>query len=326
MLATAPAVSPPPALVPQRGAIVDADVAIGTPALRGAVSGLLDRAGSTVHLDAFRISDSGMVDALMALPGRRVAVDVLADTDASVGPQADRLRAMAGWHDYGVPPRKQHGKSITRDGGAEALVATDVADAEAARRIELGVRFDGPAAAALAEVHAQSKASSPQRLRDALEAAAAVGVAINDPRVGARHASDALIALLQAAPPTGPVRIVTKAFDSGSMASLIAGLAAPGREVDLLTHEIPDRQRRQLEEAGVEVRVVGERRALRAARGLHGTVATAGDSAYIGSLYLVDRVLDGSSVRQSREAGVVLAGPAAAQARDAVAAIHAAQG
>jgi hypothetical protein len=86
---------------------------------------------------------------------------------------------------------------------------------------------------------------------------------------------------------------------------------------ELLTHAIPKRQQRLLEDAGVVVHEIDERDAERAATALHGTLVDSNGRAFIGSPYLEERVLYGSGGRRSREVGVVLDGEAATQARAA---------
>jgi hypothetical protein len=283
----------------------------GTPELRGAIEAIAGRASSELHVDLFRATDKPVVRALRQRADE-VALGVLADTDGTTGKQARRLAKVAtSWDELGGDPLKQHAKTMSRDGGVEALVATDVADSHAAGRVELFATFDGAAARALGDVHA---ATGPDELARAVDRAAATGIVINDPRTGAAHATVAVELL--AGSSSGPLRIATKAFDSKSLARTLAARASTDT-VELVTHAIPKGQRRMLRDAGVTVTKVSERDAERAGIALHGTLIDAGDHALLGSLYLEDRVLRGSRGRTSREAAVVLADDAAAQARRA---------
>lgn len=300
------------------GAIANAVVHVGTPSLRGAIDDLAKGATSSLHVDVFRVGDDAVVDSLTALAERRVSLTVLADTDSATGKLVKALKRQAGdgWDELGADPLKQHGKSASRDAGGRGLVGTDLADEDAARRIELGVTFDGDAAAALGRVHAAGPGTR-SALGDALDAAAAAGVVVNDPRTGALHATKAVELLVDEH--GGRLRIMTKAFDDEALAERIAG-AVRGRmdePAELLTHSIPKKQQRLLEDAGVVVHEIDEKDAEKAATALHGTLIDSNRGAFIGSPYLEERVLYGSGGRQSREVGVMLDGDAAAQARAA---------
>jgi hypothetical protein len=299
------------------GAIADAVVHVGTPAIRGAVDDLAQRATGSFHLDVFRVGDDAVVDTVESLARRDVPITVLADTDATTGRVAKALRRQAGdgWAELGTDPRKQHGKSASRDDGAEAFVGTDLADDDAARRIELGVTFDGGAAAALGRIHAASDGGP--GLAAALDDAAATGVVANDPRTGARHATDAIELLVEGH--GGRLRIMTKSFDDEALAERIAAAVRSGMDepAELLTHHVPKSQERLLEDAGVVVRELDEHEAERARTALHGTLVDTNRGAFVGSPYLESRVLYGSDGRRSRELGVVLGGDAAARARAA---------
>ncbi len=296
------------------GAIANAVVHVGTPAVRGAIDDLAREATTAFHVDLFRVGDKAIVRSIQGLAERKVPITVLADTDVATGKLAKTVRKLAGagWSELGADPLKQHGKSASRDAGARAFVGTDVADEDAIYRIELGATFGGDAARALGRVHA----APANGLADAIDAAAEAGVVINDPRTGARHATDAIELLVD--DHGGRLRIMTKAFDDEALATRIAtavqGIDGPA---EVMTHTIPKSQRRILERAGVVVRRLSEKEAERAESALHGTLIDTNRGAFIGSPYLEQRVLYGSSGRHSREAGVVLAGDAASQARAA---------
>ena len=300
------------------GAIADAIVHVGPPALRGAIDELARDATSAFHVDVFRVGDRAVVNSMATLAERRVPLTVLADTESASGKLVKGLRkqAGAGWAELGANPLKQHGKSASRDGGAASLVATDVADADAARRIELGVTFEGEASTELARMHAAT-GSGEAGLADAIDAAAARGVVANDPRTGARHATAAIELLID--DHGGRLRIMTKAFDDQALAERIVAAVRGGmvEPAELLTHSIPKQQRKLLEAAGVVVRRIDEKSAEQADTALHGTLIDTNGRAFIGSPYLEQRVLYGSDGRRSRELGVVLEADAAAQARAA---------
>ncbi len=298
------------------GAIASATVHVGTSSIRGAVDDLARHATTSFHADVFRVGDDAVVDSIRSLGTRDVSLSILADTDTATGKLVKVLRRQAGnaWDELGADPLKQHGKSASRDGGIEAFVGTDIADEDAARRIELGVTYGGEAAAATGAMHAASGAG----LAAAIDAAAATGVVANDPRTGARFATEAVE--LRIDDHGGRLRIMTKAFDDKALAERIAA-SVRGAKLDepaeLLTHEIPKAQRRLLKDAGVVVRKLNEQDAEQAKTALHGTVIDTNRGAFLGSLYLKERVLHGSSGRQSREVGVMLVDDAAAQARAA---------
>jgi hypothetical protein len=289
------------------GAVTSASVHAGTPELRSALEAFVGRAEGSLHVDLFRADDKLVIQSLVDR-GDDLSVSVLADSVATRGRQAKRLRRLSdSWERFGADPLKQHGKTLSRDGGAEGIVATDVADGDAGRRVELFARFDGAPARALADVHA---AEGTKALAAAIDRAAATGVVINDPRVGATHATTAVQLITNGA---GPIRVLTKAFDSRALAKTLARRASTG-PVELVTHHIPRAQRKLLRDAGVNVRVIDERDAERSGVALHGTLIHTDDHALLGSIYLEGRVLHGSKGRASREAGVLLGGDAAAQA------------
>lgn len=296
------------------GAIADAVVHVGTPAVRGAIGDLARDATTAFHVDLFRVGDKAIVRTFEGLLGRKVPMSVLADTDVATGKLAKAVRKLVGdgWHELGTNPLKQHGKTASRDGGLRGFVGTDIADEDAVFRIELGATFGGDASQALGRVHAAPAAG----LEDAIDAAAETGVVINDPRTGARHATAAIEQLID--DHGGRLRIMTKAFDDEALAKRIA-IAVAGMEgpAELMTHDIPKAQRKLLERAGVVVRELSAKDAEKAESALHGTLVDTNRGAFIGSPFLEQRVLHGSSGRRSREVGVVLEGDAAAQARAA---------
>ena len=302
------------------GAISVAAVHVGTPELRGALGGMARRATDHLHVDLFQASDASVVDQLVSRAGD-IRVSVLADTDNAVGPDASRSaleltrqlrRAIGdGWTALGGNPLKQHGKSASRDEGAEGLVATDLADAGAFERIELAVTFQSAPARSLAAVHA-APADDLEGLRRRLARAAADGVLVNDPRVPARHVTEGAQLLMR--DPGAWLRIATEQFDS---IDAVREIAAMGAAAELVTHSIPKAQRRTLAKAGVTVRVVDEERARRARAALHGTVIDSEHGVLVTSAYLVDRVMHGSPGRQSREVGVLLSDAAATAGRRA---------
>jgi hypothetical protein len=289
------------------GSVASAHVHAGTPGLRTAVEEFVGRASSDLHVDLFRVDTKSIVHGI-AGRGEDLTLSVLADTDSAGGKLARRLeQAATHWDELGGDPLKQHAKTLSRDGGAEAIVATDIADGNAKRRVELFAHFRGAPARALADVHA---ARGLDELSAAVDRAAAQGVVFNDPRTGAAHASTAVELL---AGGSGPIRIATKAFDSAQLAQVLAKRAGSDT-VELVTHTIPKAQKRLLRDAGVIVSKIDERDARRAGLELHGTLIDAGDHALLGSLFLDNRVLYGSRGRTSREAAVVLSGDAATNA------------
>jgi hypothetical protein len=291
------------------GAITRAQLHVGTPALRSLVDDVAARASARLHVDVFRIGDEAVVGRLLGRADDGVAVSVLADADASVGSVADRLRAgVAEWFDIGRDPFKQHGKSMSRDAGAEGIIATDIADDDAVRRIELALHVEGEPARALAALH---DARGPAAIRDALDAAAGLGIVANDPRVGRLDATAAIEQLVRDS--DGPLRIMTKAFDDDALTRLLVERARTG-QVQLLAHDIPKAQRKLLERAGVLVMRVDEADAEAAGTALHGTLVSTNGRALLGSPYLESRVLRGSDGRQSREVAAVVAGDVATQA------------
>lgn len=296
------------------GAIADAVVHVGTPAVRGAIDDLAREATTSFHVDLFRVGDKAIVRSFAGLAQRDVPMSVLADTDQATGKLVKTVRKLAGngWSELGTEPLKQHGKSASRDGGVRAFVGTDIADEDAVRRIELGASFGGDASQALGRVHA----APPAGLKDAIDAAAETGVVINDPRTGARHATDAIELLI--GDHGGRLRIMTKAFDDEALVKRIVAAARHTDEpAELLTHSIPKAQRAMLKDAGIMVRRLDEKGAEKLESALHGTLIDTNRGAFIGSPYLEQRVLYGSAGRRSREAGVVLDGDAALQARAA---------
>lgn len=283
--------------------------------MRVAIEDLTARATDHVHADVFRISDRQIVTRLSLLPERGVTLSVLADSENVGGRLAKELRTAAStWHELGASPLKQHGKSLTRDGGAEAIVATDIADDAATRRIELATSFEGAPARALAAVHAAPFGGG-AALDDALAAAAREGVVINDPRSAVRWATSAVEQLIGG---EGPVRVVTKSFGSPDLAARLADRARAGSAVEVVTHAMPKAQQATLRDAGATVRVLDEEVATKAGLALHGTMIESGGDALIGSLYLENRVLYGSKGRQSREVAAVVSGQAAIDLRAAV--------
>ena len=295
------------------GAITDATLRFGTPALRSAFADLARRATTSMHVDLFRVGDDAAAATFGSLAKRNLPFTVLADTDATTGKAARLLREQVGdgWQELGTDPLKQHGKSASINGGTEAMVASDIADPDAAHRIELALEFGGAPARALGRIHA---AAGEEELARALEAGAKLGIVANDPRVGAFYATEAIQQLIAA--PGARLRVMTKAFDDEDMARQIAAAVRQASDgVELLTHEIPKAQRKLLERAGVTVRIIDADEAAKAGVELHGTLIVTEDRAFIGSAYLESRVLHGSGGRQSREVGAVVApGDAHAQA------------
>jgi len=297
---------------PPFGALQAAEVHAGTAALRSATNGIVRRAQTRLDLDVFRITDRSVVKDLLQAQRRGVTLGVLADTENASGRLVRRLRSAAGdgWVELGAPPRKQHGKAIVRDRGVEALVGTDLADKAGRRRFELGASFGGAPARALARI---GPTADPQTLGADLTGLARLGVLVNDPRSASTFATQAVERAIEQR--GTPLLITTKSFDSDSLADAL-GRRAQYDPVDLVTHHVGG-VRKDLERAGVRVHMVDEAKADRARRTIHGTVLESGGQVLMGSAYLDDHVLYGSSGRQSRELFVALAGTPADQTRAA---------
>jgi phosphatidylserine/phosphatidylglycerophosphate/cardiolipin synthase-like enzyme len=276
-----------------------------------------DSARQVLRVDTFRTSSEPNVDAVVAAARRGVDVHALVDTDTAADSPAfrDSLAGIATVTEYGAEPFKQHGKAISRD-GADALVATDVSDAKSLHRLEMGVRFGGPAAAAFDAVQQLTPGSSRSEANAAFEDARRAGIVVNDPHHEHRGVSATLDQLVDDA--SSDLLVVSKLFDSGGLAKQLAHAAERGVATTVVTHEIDSGDADRLRDAGVDVRVVDYASAAARDAALHGTVIAADDAALLTTMPLAKKAIKGSDGRQSRELGVVLDGALAHRLTDAV--------
>lgn len=273
---------------------------------------IADAATASLYVDTFRPTREQNLAAFAAAAARGAEVHLQLDSESLDAPRTpngsrDALSAVGTIIEYGANPYKQHGKAISRD-ATEAMVASDVSDVKSEPRMEFGVRFSGAAVEALQAVQALAPHDSRATATAVIDAAAAQGIVVNDPRHGERRVSDALASLV--AESSDELYVATKAFDSGSLAKDLARAAARGVPTTVVTEDMPDRQRRRLREAGVVVHVVDGDEALEHHTALHGTIVATGGTTLLTSMPLIKRAIVGSDGRQSRELGVVVDGAA----------------
>jgi phosphatidylserine/phosphatidylglycerophosphate/cardiolipin synthase-like enzyme len=288
---------------------------VGGAAVLAASSAIADAATQTLHVDTFRPTRPANLASFSNAAGRGVDVQFLLDTENLDAPKvAEGSRAaLAGVghvREFGTAPFKQHGKAISRD-GIEAMVASDVSDAQSEQRLEFGVRFAGPAAAALATVQAVAPDADAATANAAYDAARATGIVTNDPHHARHDVTHAVNALIKHA--DHQLVVVTKLFDSSDTVDRLLDAAQHGARTSLYTHELPKRQAKQLDKAGVDVHVVDHD-----VVGLHGTLVASDGTVLLSSVPLLDRALVGNKHRQSRELGVAIDGAPAAALVDEV--------
>lgn len=266
-------------------------------------------AAATMRVDTFRPTDRPTLDVFHHAARRGVEVSFRVDTRAAAQ-VTKRLREYAQVVEYGDAPLKQHGKAIAVD-GVFGLVGTDVSDSESRGRMDMGVQFGGAAAAALDRLLAiDSSRLVTAAERNVVEDARATGILLNDPRLGVRHATDAIRDALTGAERT--LLVSTKQFDDATCVAQLQDAVRRGVAARLVTNDIPDVQRAALEQAGVAVTLIAGAVDQPPAVSLHGTLIVVDESiALVGSPYLVTRVLDGSDTRQSREMMVAVSGATA---------------
>lgn len=262
----------------------------------------------TLDLDTFRPTRARNLEAVAAARARDVDVRLRLDTE-NVAPIRAELEHLGSIAEYGDDPFKQHAKAITAD-AADAFVATDVSDVKSLQRMEFGIRFGGPAAAALQGVQRLAPDSPAAMADDVFDAARGLGVLANDPRNGRRDVSRSVRAVIRAA--RDEVWVASKLFDSSRLGKDLVAAADRGARTTLVTHEIARKDAKRLAKAGVTVQVVPHDAAVAATAALHGTVVAGDDVAVMTSMPLADRAISGSKGRRSRELGVAVDGAVAA--------------
>lgn len=295
-----------PVLPPSAGA----RVLVGGPKVLEASLAIAQGAQESLEVDTFRPTRAANLDAIAAAAGRGVDVRLRLDTD-TIAPRRDELARLGSITEYGADPFKQHAKGISRDHGADALVATDVSDVKSEPRMEFGVRFGGAAGAAFEGVQRLAPGAAPEAVTQAMDAARSLGVLANDPRNGRRDVSTALQALVASA--KDELYVVSKLFDSTALVKDLASAAKRGAKTTLATHEIDDEQAGLLTRAGVTVTRVPYGPAIDRNAALHGTIVAADGVTLLTSMPLKKGAIVGGKGRESREFGVALDGAAAAE-------------
>jgi hypothetical protein len=183
----------------------------------------------------------------------------------------------------GAAPAKNHAKSVVAN-ASDAAISTAAFAPMTPYRYEVGVRFTGEPAAAMAEVTRARASRDPERIVASAARARSQGILINDPAYGVWHLSEDVTDLVRSA--RHRLIIASKRVEE------------PGIINDIRTAHA----------SGVPVAVSKYRKKYP----LHANIVIADDRAYIGSGHLTKRVLTGGGTngRISRELGVMIDDPA----------------
>lgn len=275
--------------------IRDPQLIVGAGAGMRATEGLLRGATESMTLEAFRMSDTRIVEAVSDRLAAKVDVHVLADPEEWARDGISRARLEpegAHFERFGNVPDKLHSKSAVVDHDRAVITTSAWVDAMRDGWVDLSVFFRGDAARALEHLTKVSGTGDKAAIRSAAVEAARHGVLLNDIANGVDVLHTQLLTMINGA--ERDLTVVTKRYeDPGMMAAIEAA-----------------------RDRGVKVTVEAR------SKPWHANVVIADDQAYVGTAHITKRSMvgGGSNGRRSREIGVLIDDAATlVQLREAVA-------
>lgn len=276
---------------------------VGRGGLIPAVGKVIDDARERIDVTSFRVNGPLTVPKLGVASEHGVKIRAVIDADRTDSMQRARLTSWAKVEDYGTDPWKQHGKAIAADNKI-GIVATDILGDADEHQVDAGIRLHGSTASSLQHLlQTLSSNAKPEATRAVADAVRGQGILVNDPKLNIDHLSDGIRSMLAGAEQT--LTVISKDFDDPECLRLMAEAAHRGVTTRLLTWNASDTDISKLRAAGVQAVVEPMNHKF------HGLLIKADNQALLGSSYLAERVLDGSSGRKSRELGVVVDGSVA---------------
>ncbi|MBC7460164.1 MAG: hypothetical protein H7287_02250 [Thermoleophilia bacterium] len=295
---------------------------------REAMTALTARVGaadSNMLFELFQLNDAELLTAMRSATRAGRRLDVLADArlsvggaqaaiDGAVGASAGQLRTYGEAHlTHSGEEYFQHGKSYHFAGprGPEAWLTNLAPIPDTANRTEISMVLGGDAAAAAQLVTRDAVNGGLRRGAASIDAAAGVGVLVNDPLRDRRVLSEGVFELLHDQPAARDLLVITKGLEDPASTSAIIDAHRAGRDVRVLVRDIAAADAQRLAGAQVPAWVVSG--------GLKPRINAifAGERGIVGTAFLWRNMVGSAAEATSRDVGVLLDGAAGASARSA---------
>ncbi|MCW2974317.1 MAG: hypothetical protein JWN72_2590 [Thermoleophilia bacterium] len=295
---------------------------------REALAALTERVGagdSNMLFEVFQLNDHELLSAMHAATGAGRRLDVLADARVVAGGAQQQIdaaiRASGGaGRTYGETHLThageeyfQHGKTyhFATAAGPEAWMTNLAPIPDTANRTEISLVLRGDAAAAAQLVTRDAVAGGLRRGAASIDAAAGVGVLVNDPLRDRRVLSEGIFELLRDQPSARDLLVITKGLEDAASTSAIIDAHRVGRDVRVFVRDIAAADAARLADAQVPTWVVSG--------GLKPRVngIFAGERGVVGTAFLWRNMVGAAAEATSRDVGVLLDGATGASVRGA---------